>query len=209
MTDTIELQKRIKRCRVVPVLTIQDASKAVDLAKAFIAGGIDVLEITLRTPDGLQAIRNIRSAGLDCVIGAGTVISEGDVTACAHAEADFLVTPATPPDLIESLLDFSGLVLPGCATPTEALRLYQVGFDIVKFFPAEAAGGTAMLKSLASPLPDIRFMPTGGITPEKAAAYLALPNVIAIGGSWLCSDEDISSANWAAITDKARQTSQI
>ena len=205
----LDLKRRMKACRIVPVIMIEDEAQAVDIAKALIAGGVDVLEVTLRTAAGLPSIDNIKRAGLNCIIGAGTVTDLDDIAACEKAGADFLVTPATPPHLFEGLLNFDGLVLPGAATPTEALTLYQTGFDIVKFFPAEPAGGAAMLKALSAPLPGIRFMPTGGISPSNAADYLSLPNVVAVGGSWLCTQADVETGNWEGITEKARQARQI
>ena len=194
---------RIRKCRVVPVLTIHDADQSLDIAKALIAGGVDILEVTLRTPAGLEAIRRIKAAGLDCLCGAGTVTTLEDIQACKDAGADFLVTPATPAGLIDALKAYPGLVLPGCATPTEALSLYQHGFEVVKFFPAEPAGGAPMLKALSAPLPKIKFMPTGGISLKNMGTYLSLPNVLAVGGSWLCTDKDAESSDWDAITAKS------
>lgn len=205
----LDLKRRIRECQIVPVLTIHDADQAVDIARALIGGGIDVLEVTLRTDAALDAIENIKTAGLECITGAGTVTTSDDISACERVGADFIVTPATPREMFEPLLNFDGLVLPGAATPTEALTLYQLGFDVVKFFPAEAAGGVSMLKALSAPLPGIRFMPTGGISLKNASDYLALPNVLAIGGSWLCTDADVNASDWAGITDKARTARQL
>lgn len=203
-----DLTNRIKNCRVVPVLTIHDAAQAVDIAKALIAGGVDILEVTLRTEAGLDSIRKIKASGLDCVCGAGTVTSPEDISACEDAGADFLVTPATPASLHSALKAYPGLVLPGCATPTEALTLYHAGFEILKFFPAEPAGGTPMLKAMSAPLPKLKFMPTGGIGLKNMSIYLSLPNVLAVGGSWLCTDEDAANGDWDAVTQKAKEARQ-
>lgn len=208
MTVT-ETLSRLRKCRVVPVLTIEDASIAIDLAKAFLAGGIDVLEVTLRTDAGIQVIERIKQSGLNCLVGAGTVTTSDDVKNCQIAGADFLVSPATPRELIDPLLNYDGAALPGAATPTEALTLSRQGFNCIKFFPAEAAGGVKMLKALAAPLPTIEFMPTGGITAESAETYLSLPNVVAIGGSWLCNDQDLNERAWEKVTNKARRVQEI
>ena len=209
MNTYLDQKRRIKNCGVIPVLTISEVEHAVPITKALIEGGLDVIEVTLRTPAALEVIHEIARSGLNCYVGAGTITTESDVEACQKAGAGFLVTPATPEYLIIELIEFPGLVIPGAAPPTEALNLYEKGFDHVKFFPAEAAGGAAMLKALSSPLPDISFMPTGGVSLKNLPDYLMLPNVVAAGGSWLCTNDDIQNEDWAAISAKARQASTL
>lgn len=200
-----ELMRRARHAGVVPVLTVDDAASAVSLARALTAGGLDVMEITLRTSAALDAISAIAASDVDCLIGAGTIVTEGDVDAAGKAGAQFLVTPGTPGSLVPSLLDYPGPVIPGVSTVGEAMTLHEAGFGVLKFFPAEPAGGAPFLKALAGPLPDIMFMPTGGIRPATFGAYLALPNVLAVGGSWIASAADMSAGHWADIEARARQ----
>ncbi|MAI91512.1 bifunctional 4-hydroxy-2-oxoglutarate aldolase/2-dehydro-3-deoxy-phosphogluconate aldolase [Ponticaulis sp.] len=207
MSDITEQKKRIRNCGVVPVLTIESVADAVPLAEALMKGGLDVIEVTLRTAASLDAIKEIASSGLDVFVGAGTITCGSDVGAALKAGSEFLVTPATPDFLVQDLAEFPGLVVPGVATPTEALKLYDQGFDTLKFFPAEPYGGAATLKGLSAPLPNINFMPTGGVKPETMANYLKLPNVVAVGGSWLATDKDIKAGNWDQITALAQTAS--
>ena len=209
MTDKTELTTRARRAGVVPVLTIEDATRAVALARALAAGGLDVIEVTLRTEAALEAIMAIAASDVDCVIGAGTILSAGDVTAAADAGAGFLVTPGTPQGLVPALTAFDGVVIPGVSTASEAMDLSAAGFDLLKFFPAEPAGGAPFLKALAGPLPHLSFMPTGGIRADTMDGYLALANVVAVGGSWLAPQDEVLAADWDAITQRAREASQI
>ena len=205
MTSYTQDRQRLRSAGVIPVLTIDDASKAVPLAKALVAGGLDAIEITLRTPCAAEAISEIVNSDVDCMVGVGTVLTAADVETATKTGAQFLVTPATPPGLVAPLSEFDGLVVPGISTPGEALTLFESGFDLLKFFPAEACGGANMMKSLASPLPALTFMPTGGIGPDMLASYLSLPNVIAVGGSWLVKADDLKNDNWETIETRARQ----
>tara|TARA_B100000678_G_scaffold116618_1_gene97801 strand:- start:29269 stop:29919 length:651 start_codon:yes stop_codon:yes gene_type:complete len=207
MTSYTQDRQRLRSAGVIPVLTIDDASKAVPLAKALVAGGLDAIEITLRTPCAAEAISEIVNSDVDCMVGVGTVLTAADVETATKTGAQFLVTPATPPGLVAPLSEFDGLVVPGISTPGEALTLFESGFDLLKFFPAEACGGANMMKSLASPLPALTFMPTGGIGPDMLASYLSLPNVIAVGGSWLVKADDLKNDNWETIEARARQAS--
>lgn len=209
MADIVKQKARIRHCGVVPVLTIEKAEHAVPLAEALLAGGLDVVEVTLRTAESLDAIEAIASSDVDVFVGAGTITCGSDVGAALKAGAEFLVTPATPDTLLDELLAFPGLVIPGVATPTEALKLYDQGFDHLKFFPAEPYGGASTLKALSAPLPDLSFMPTGGVRVDTVKDYLSLPNVAAVGGSWLASSADIATGNWARITELAKEASQI
>ena len=203
MISKPDLISRASRAGVVPVLTITDADQAVPLGRALCEGGLDVLEVTLRTKAGLQAIEAIANSDLDCVIGAGTILTAADVSAAADAGAEFLVTPGTPQALIPHLKDFDGTAIPGVSTVGEAMTLAATGFDVLKFFPAEPAGGAPFLKALSGPLPDLLFMPTGGIRQDTMGEYLSLKNVVAVGGSWIASTEDLEARDWKAITSKA------
>lgn len=189
---------------VIPVLTINSIEDSVPLAQALVSGGLPVLEITLRTGIALEAITAIRNTCPDAIVGAGTIRSPDHVKQCIDAGAQFGVSPGSPKALVKSLDVQSFPFLPGCATPTEAMELVAQGFSYLKFFPAEAAGGVAMLKSMASPLPDIKFCPTGGIGPDNARDYLMLPNVVTIGGSWVAPDSLVKEKRWDEIEKLAR-----
>ena len=209
MADVNAQKRQLRAAGVVPVLTIERTEDAVPVAKALADGGLRVLEVTLRTACALEAIKEISNSGLDVLVGAGTITCESDVGSALKYGAQFLVTPATPAFLLSELAAFPGLVVPGIATPTEALSLYDHGFDVVKFFPAEPYGGASTLKALSAPLPNISFMPTGGISIEKLPSYLKLPNVAAAGGSWLATPADIQAGNWARITELAQEASDL
>ena len=170
---------------VVPVVVIGDAADAVPTAEALLRGGVGIVEVTLRTPAALSAIERIAAEVPGIVVGAGTVTTPDLASAAAGAGARFLVTPGSTDLVLDAAADTGLPVLPGAATVSEAMRLAERGHTELKFFPAEAAGGVAYLKSIAGPLPDLRFCPTGGITPATAPTYLALPNVGCVGGSWL------------------------
>lgn len=170
---------------VVPVVVIDDAARAVPVAEALVRGGIGIIEVTLRTPAALGAIERIAAEAPGIVVGAGTVTTPELAARAAAAGARFLVTPGTTDRVLDAAAATGLPVLPGAATVSEAMRLAERGFTELKFFPAEAAGGVPYLKSIAGPLPDLRFCPTGGITAATAAAYLALPTVGCVGGSWL------------------------
>src|SRR5947209_18399779 len=189
---------------VIPVLTIERAADAVPLARALVAGGLPVIEVTLRTLAALEAIRAIAAEVPDCVVGVGTVTRVSDIAAAIAAGAKYLVSPGTPAELAAALADASVPVLPGCATVSEAMALSARGFTVLKFFPAEASGGVAWLKSVAAPLPDLRFCPTGGIDSNNIANYLACPNVLAIGGSWVAPKDAIATGAFARLTQLAR-----
>jgi 2-dehydro-3-deoxyphosphogluconate aldolase/(4S)-4-hydroxy-2-oxoglutarate aldolase len=194
---------------IVPVLTVHNVEHAEPLAEALIKGGMTSVEVTLRTPAALDVIRIMGDMDNSLLVGAGTIISEGDVDAALKAGSDFLVTPGTSPLLLEALGNHDGVILPGVASVSEAMARFDEGYGVLKFFPAEAAGGAAFLKALSGPLPHLDFMPTGGITPDNAATYLSLPNVIAVGGSWIATPADMAAENWDAITDKAREAVRI
>ncbi|MCX7314381.1 MAG: bifunctional 4-hydroxy-2-oxoglutarate aldolase/2-dehydro-3-deoxy-phosphogluconate aldolase [Hyphomicrobiales bacterium] len=189
---------------VVPVVTLDRAADAVPLARALLAGGLSVMEITLRTPAALEAVRAVVAEVADMVVGVGTIVKPLDVTHAVDAGADFLVSPGTPANLARALADAPVPALPGCATVSEAMALAALGFPVLKFFPAEASGGLRWLNAVAEPLPDIRFCPTGGVNGNNAAGYLALRNVLAVGGSWVAPAQAIAAGDLAGITARAR-----
>src|SRR5262245_5042928 len=174
----------LAKAPVVPVLTIERADHAVPLIRALAAGGLSVVEVTLRTAAALDAARAIAAEVPEAVLGIGTVTEVPHIRLAMAAGAKFLVSPGTPPDLAAALAQAPVPALPGCATVSEAMAVAAHGFRVVKFFPAEASGGVAFLKAIGEPLADLKFCPTGGINMKNAAAYLALPNVVAVGGSW-------------------------
>ena len=199
----------VSQTAVIPVLTIERASDAVPLARALVAGGLTVLEVTLRTPAALAAIALIAEQVREAIVGVGTVTEAADVAPAMRAGAKYLVTPGTPPDLAAALADAPIPALPGCATVSEAMALADRGFAVLKFFPAEASGGISWLKAVAAPLPDLRFCPTGGIDGKNAATYLTLPNVIAVGGSWVAPKDAIAAGDFDRITALARKAATL
>lgn len=209
MVNSTGLRDRLRKAPIVPVITIDRPEDAVPMAKALAAGGLEAIEITLRTPAALEALTLMKEAAPQLLVGAGTIRSEGDVDAALLAGADFLVSPGTSPSLIAALLERDTVSLPGVATATEAMTRFDEGFDVLKLFPAVATGGISLLKSLAGPLPHIDFMPTGGVSPTNAADFLALPNVVAVGGSWITPKDKVESGDWAAITELARAAKEL
>ena len=189
---------------IVPVLTVPEADQAVPLAEALAEGGLTVLEITLRTPAALEAIAKMKAAMPQLAIGAGTVLSPADAKAAKNAGADFFVSPGLTSDLVMGVKETGVPLIPGVATPSEAMRAYEAGFAMLKLFPAEAAGGAAMLKAMSGPLPHLTFMPTGGVSPGNMETYLSLSNVVAVGGTWLARTGDIANKDWPGITAKVR-----
>ena len=184
---------------VMPVLVIADATRAEGLARALVAGGLPALEVTLRTPAALDAIREMaRVPG--GIVGAGTLLTPADAAAAREAGATFGVSPGATDRLLDACEDLDLPLLAGCATPSEAMRLLDRGYTVAKFFPAEINGGTAALKALAGPLPQMRFCPTGGISAATAQGYLALPNVLCVGGSWVAPAAEVGAADWDSIT---------
>ena len=194
---------------VIPVLTVRDVADGVSQARALVAGGLLAIEVTLRTPAALAAITAIRREVPGAVVGAGTVIDLASFNAALAAGASFIVSPGTPPRLAEALAASPVSVLPGCATASEAMALMAHGFRALKFFPAEAAGGSAYLSSLAGPLADLRFCPTGGVTLDKARAYLALGNVLCVGGSWMMPKAALASGDYATVEKLAREAAGL
>jgi 2-dehydro-3-deoxyphosphogluconate aldolase/(4S)-4-hydroxy-2-oxoglutarate aldolase len=190
---------------VIPVIVIQRLEDAVPLAKALLAGGIRVLEVTLRTPVALRAIEAIADAVPEAIVGAGTVRSSKDAEAASQAGSLFAVSPGYTLEVSAACKRVGMPLLPGVATASEVMTASADGHDFLKFFPATAAGGTAMLKALGGPFPDIHFCPTGGITLESAPQFLALKNVPVCGGSWLTPEDAVAAQDWDRITKLARE----
>jgi 2-dehydro-3-deoxyphosphogluconate aldolase/(4S)-4-hydroxy-2-oxoglutarate aldolase len=193
---------------VIPVLTIDRVEDAQPLARALIAGGLPALEITLRTDAALEAIAAIAEVE-GAMVGVGTLLTPAQVQDAKAAGAIFGVSPGATPNLIAAALEFDLALLPGAATATEAMRLLEQGFTFQKFFPAEAAGGALALGSMAGPLPQITFCPTGGVTPENAKTYLALPNTLCVGGSWIAPKALVATGAWDEITQIARRAASL
>lgn len=194
---------------VVPVLIVEDAQVAVPLARALVAGGLTALEITLRTPAALDCIKAIGENVPAARVGAGTVLEPRQYEAAVRAGAEFVVSPGYSPRLMESARSTAVPFLPGCSTVNEALRIAAHGLRIMKFFPAEPAGGVPYLKALLSPLPFLTFCPTGGIGANNASEYLALKNVICVGGSWVAPADAVAAKDWNRITELAREAALL
>ena len=203
------LAEELRRVPVVPVLTIDDAKLAVPLAQALMAGGLRILEVTLRTEAALEGIRRIVQEVPGVLVGAGTVRTPDQGHSAIAAGARFLVSPGMTPRLVQSADGWSVPFLPGAATPSEAMALADLGYRALKFFPAEPLGGVAALKALAAPLPDVVFCPTGGIGPDTARDYLALPNVVTVGGSWVAPAAAIAKEDWDTITRLSREATGL
>ena len=211
MTPNQASQKAADICAlapVIPVLVIDDLGSAADLARALVAGGLPALEVTLRTPQALDAIR-IMAEVPGGVVGAGTLLTPADVDAAKAAGALFGVSPGATDSLLQACEDADLPLLPGAATATEAMALLERGYRVQKFFPAEASGGAAALKAIGAPIPQIRFCPTGGVSLANAPDYLALANTICVGGSWVAPKGLVQAADWAGIEALAREASRL
>jgi 2-dehydro-3-deoxyphosphogluconate aldolase/(4S)-4-hydroxy-2-oxoglutarate aldolase len=194
---------------VIPVLKISDAGHAVPLARALARGGLPMIEITLRTPVALEAIRRVAGEVEEAIVGAGTILNARQFDEAAGAGSRFIVSPGTTRQLFDVARDSDVPLLPGAITPAEIMAAAEEGLDFLKFFPAEQAGGAAFLKSLASPLAGIRFCPTGGVGAKNATDYLSLPNVICVGGSWVAPDKMVRSGDWSGIEALAREAATL
>jgi 2-dehydro-3-deoxyphosphogluconate aldolase/(4S)-4-hydroxy-2-oxoglutarate aldolase len=205
-TGPITLGTLFKMARVIPVLTIERLEDAVPLARALVAGGVRVLEVTLRTPVAIEAAEAIIAEVPEAVVGIGTILNAGDLARAQALGAAFGISPGATPDLLKAAAIYSLPFAPGIATASELMQALALDFGLVKFFPAEQSGGIKALRALAGPFPDARFCPTGGIGEANAAEWLGEPNVVAVGGSWLCPAADIRSGNWAGITAICERT---
>jgi 2-dehydro-3-deoxyphosphogluconate aldolase/(4S)-4-hydroxy-2-oxoglutarate aldolase len=199
-TKQEKLAALFARATIIPVLTIDRVEDAVPLARALVAGGIRVLEVTLRTPLAVQAAKAIIAEVPDAIVGIGTILNADDLARAEKIGALFGISPGATPELLKAAAASELPFAPGITTASELMQARAHGFNLVKFFPAEPSGGIKTLRALAGPFPDARFCPTGGIGDGNAAAWLAEPNVIAVGGSWICPAADIRSGNWAGIT---------
>lgn len=216
MTSIASMQDRqahaadlLRNAGVLPVITVHTLDEARAIADALLEGGLNTLELTLRTPVAIDALAMLKRERPDIVIGAGTILNAENIRASTDAGADFLVTPGTPAALADALVDTSIPAVPGAATPTEFMALRERGFRNCKLFPASAVGGLAMLKGLAGPLHDMRFCPTGGISESNAAEFLSQPNVLCIGGSWMLDKAWIAAGDWARVRETAARAAQI
>lgn len=198
----------MRDARVIPVLTIAKAADAVPLARALVAGGVRMLEVTLRTAAGAQAVRDIRAQVPDAIVGLGTVMTERDLELARSLDLPFAFSPGAPVALLQAAKRMGVPFVPGIQTASELMSAIDCGFGTVKFFPAQPAGGIPALKALAGPFPDARFCPTGGIGEAAIEDWLALSNVVAVGGSWLAPASEIEAADWSAITMRARRVLQ-
>ncbi|HEX2556027.1 MAG TPA: bifunctional 4-hydroxy-2-oxoglutarate aldolase/2-dehydro-3-deoxy-phosphogluconate aldolase [Microvirga sp.] len=206
-TETILSYTRL--APVIPVVTIEDARRSIDLAQALVRAGLPVVEVTLRTDAALDAIAAIAKAVPEAVVAAGTVVRASQIAEVVDAGAKLIVTPGTPLSLAEALRDAPIPAMPGCTSPSEAMTLAELGFEVLKFFPAEASGGAAWLKAIAGPLPHLKFCPTGGLGLKNARDYLALPNVACIGGTWMVPAQAIADGDFATIERLSREAAAL
>jgi len=209
MSEPLLPEDVLRLSPVMPVVVIDDAANAVPLARALLAGGIKTIEITLRTPAALDAIRAIAQDAPQMIVGAGTVLTADDLTAAIEAGAKYALSPGGTPKLMKAARKAAIPFIPGIATSSEIQRGLERGYRCFKFFPAEQLGGPSALKALAGPFPGVRFCPTGSITREKAPLYLGLDNVLCVGGSWIAPADKIKAGDWAAIEATARQAATL
>jgi 2-dehydro-3-deoxyphosphogluconate aldolase / (4S)-4-hydroxy-2-oxoglutarate aldolase len=195
-----KLADLFRQATVIPVLTIDRLEDAVPLAKALVAGGVRTLEVTLRTPVAIEAAKAMIANVPDAIVGIGTILNADDLARAVALGAKFGISPGATPELLKAAAASRLPFAPGIATASELMQALAHGFDLVKFFPAEQSGGIKALRALAGPFPNILICPTGGIGEANAASWLAEPNVVAVGGSWLCPPGDVRSGNWAGIT---------
>ena len=211
MTPAEQSTHAAEICRlapVVPVLVIDDLALAIKLAEALVAGGLPVLEVTLRTPVALEAIR-IMAQVPGGRVGAGTLLTPADVKAAKAAGATFGVSPGATDRILDACAEYDLPLLPGAATASEIMALLEKGYTVQKFFPAEQSGGAAFLKSIGSPIPQVKFCPTGGISLKNARDYLGLSNILCVGGSWVAPKEALARGDWASVTDLAREAAAL
>ena len=206
---TEKLLSTLKLQPVVPVLIIEDVATAVPLARALVAGGLKAIEITMRTDAALEAVRRVAGEVEGAVVGAGTILNPAHFEAAVEAGSQFIVSPGTTRELIHAARASDIPLLPGAATASEVMQLREEGYQVLKFFPAEQAGGAAYLKALSSPLAGTLFCPTGGISLKNARDYLSLPNVVCVGGSWVAPKELVSAGDWAGITRLAAEAAAL
>jgi 2-dehydro-3-deoxyphosphogluconate aldolase/(4S)-4-hydroxy-2-oxoglutarate aldolase len=199
----------LNRVPVIPVVVVDDLEHAVPIARALVAGGLPVIELTLRTPVALDAIERIADEVPEIYLGAGTIVDPGQAKQAAAAGAQFLVSPGSTRTILNAMTDTGLPHLPGVATVSEIMTALEAGYTELKFFPAEAAGGAPYLKSVGSPIPAARFCPTGGISTANARQYLSLPNVGCVGGSWITPPDVLAARNWATVTELAASAARL
>ena len=204
-----KLAALFKVAQVIPVLTIERLEDAVPLARALVAGGVRVLEVTLRTPVAIPAAKAIMAGVPEAIVGIGTILNEGDLARAEGLGVKFGISPGATPELLKAAAASGLPFAPGIATASELMQALAYGFNLVKFFPAEQSGGISALRALAGPFPDARFCPTGGIGEANARGWLSEPNVVAVGGSWLCPAAEIRSGNWGGITAICHRTMKL
>ena len=204
-TRTARLAELLRDAKIIPVITIERVEDAVPLARALVAGGLHLLEITLRTPAAPEAAAAIVAQVPDAVVGIGTVLGPDDLARAREIGAQFALSPGATPALLEAAAAETMPFIPGIATSSELMAAMDFGFATAKFFPAVPAGGPAALKALGGPFPDARFCPTGGVDESNFREWLALPNVVVVGGSWIAPTADIRAGAWSAITERARR----
>lgn len=209
MTNAHNIRDILAAGPVIAVVTITQSAHALPLARALIAGGVRGIEITLRTPHGIDAIRAIAAELPDALVGAGTVLTRADLDKAAEAGARFAVSPGSTPALYAAGRNAAIPYLPAIATPSELMAALELGYDTFKLFPAAAVGGVEMLKALGAPFPATRFCPTGGVTVENAPRYLELPNVLCVGGSWLTPPSLVAAGDWSGIERLARAAAAL
>ena len=204
--QNLSLLDIMRTSAVIPVIAIDDIAHAVPLARALVAGGVRTLEVTMRTPVAIEAARAMMAEVPEAVVGIGTILNPADFTRVEKLGVAFGISPGLTPDLLKVAADSSLPFAPGIATASELMLALSYGLDVAKFFPAEQAGGIKGLRALGGPFPNVRFCPTGGVGEANAATWLAEPNVVAVGGSWLCPTAEIKAGNWAGITAICQRT---
>jgi len=204
----MDVLKRLSDCGVVPVVVLDSADDAVNTAKALLAGGVDIMEITLRTSAALDSIRKVSEQCPDVLVGAGTVVTLEQCKKAVEAGAKFIVSPGFDREVVKWCCENNISITPGCVTPTEIMMALSLGVKVIKFFPANVYGGLSAMKSLAGPFGDVKFVPTGGVSGSNLHEYIAAPFIHAVGGSWLCDRKDISSGNFDAITAHSAQATK-
>lgn len=204
----MDVMERCAKTGVVPVVVIEDKKNALPTAKAMLAGGIDIMEITMRTAAGLDCIRIVSSECPEMLVGAGTVTSLEQCKACVEAGAKFIVSPGFDPEIVSWCVENNVPTLPGCVTPTEIMAALKLGIRVIKFFPANVYGGIKAMKALSGPFGGVKFLPTGGANGDNLSEYLAEPVIHAVGGSWLCAKADINAGNFDKITELCKKASE-
>ena len=205
----MSLYKIIENCGVIPVVVLEDAANAVPLAKALLAGGINICEITFRTAAAEEAIRQIALNVPDMIVGAGTVITKEQAKAATDAGAKFIVSPGSDLEVIRYAKELGVYMLPGAVTPTEVMQLIKEDIKVIKFFPAENYGGLKTIKAISAPFPNLKFVPTGGVSLSNLTAYLEFDKIAAVGGSWLCTKDLIKDGKWDEITRLSKEAMDI